>query len=229
MFWYVFFSLALGFFHLHRYYYLFDELYCALLLPMSTTVTATFILSPLNSLGYHRTAFVWLLGCDWKEKPGKKLGRKHYYVFPHTHTDEYDIHTHTYNILLDARCTGECVHFHILFTAHHRITHPLPHSSPYPCIYKLTEPRRFLFSILFFFHQRVLRRQWMRTRHANGLKLRRSDVVVRGVFIGEDNGGEKKTRQKPPPRRRLDFYRASAAAGTRAMAVIPRGTDAEHK
>jgi len=53
-------------------------------------------------------------------------------------------------------------------------------------------------------------------------------MVVRGGFIGEENGGEKKTRQKPPPWR-LDFYRARAAAGTRAMAVIPRGTDAEHK
>lgn len=100
--------------------------------------------------------------------------------------------------------------------------------TPLPMHIQAHRTPSFSFFNSFFFHQLVLRRQWMRTRHANGLKLLRSDVAVRGVFIGEDNGGEKKTRQKPLPQR-LDFYRARAAAGTRAMAVIPRGTDAEHK
>jgi len=159
-----------------------------------TAATATFILSPLDSLGsvYHCTALVWLLGVTrGREELVKKLG-EHCYVCPHTHT-----HTHTY-IYYWMRGVPVSVYIFISTSPPTLETH-----TPTPlCIHKLTKPRRFLFFYNFFFF--ACRRQRMRTRRANGLKLRCNDMVVWGGFMEEENGGEKKTRQKPPPWR-LDF------------------------
>lgn len=138
-----FFPLALGFF-----IYINIIIYSTsptLLLPMTTTMvaaTATFILSPLDSPGsvYHCTALVWLLGCDWKERV---TGEKALLRMP-THT-----FTRTLYTIGCAVYRWPCTFSYPLH--HPPLKHtPLPFSPPLS-IHKPTEPRRFFFSIPFFF------------------------------------------------------------------------------